>query len=67
MIGIGFLVGIGLIFTGIGQAIARDWTIDGLFLLLCGVGLLILTLAFIAASETTAGGTSPPQGSRPDA
>lgn len=46
--GIGFLLGPALIFAGIGQAILRDWTIDGLFLLLCGLGLLALLMALVA-------------------
>jgi hypothetical protein len=65
--GLGFLLGVALIFVGIGQAVARDWTIDGLFLLLAGFGLAILLLAALTAYETTAGG-SPPQATRlPDA
>lgn len=62
--GIGFLLGPALIFAGIGQAILRDWTIDGLFLLLCGLGLLALLMALVAETETTAGGDHPSPGTR---
>jgi hypothetical protein len=66
--GLGILLGLALIFVGIGQAVARDWTIDGLFLLLAGLGLAILLLAALSAYETTAGGTTPSPGARlPDA
>lgn len=49
--GLGILVGLALIFVGVGQAIARDWTIDGWFLILAGIGLLILLLAALTAYE----------------
>jgi hypothetical protein len=66
--GLGILIGLALIFAGIGQAVARDWTIDGLFLLLAGLGLAILLLAALSAYETTAGGTPTSPGARlPDA
>ena len=58
--GLGILAGLALIFTGIGQAIARDWLIDGVFLLLVAVGGLLLLLAALTAYETAAGG-DPPQ------
>ncbi len=63
--GIGFLIGTVLILAGVGQAVARDWTIDGVFLLLCGAGLAALLMALMAESETTAGGTPSQTDARP--
>lgn len=45
---IGFLVGVALIIVGVGQAVARDWIIDGWFILLAGGGLVVCILAYLA-------------------
>lgn len=50
--GVGILVGLALIAAAILQAVARDWTIDGVFLLLAGVGLLMLLLAALTSYES---------------
>lgn len=50
--GVGILVGLALIAAAILQAVARDWTIDGIFLLLAGVGLLMLLLAALTTYES---------------
>lgn len=44
---IGFAVGAALILVGVGQAVARDWIIDGWFILTAGVGLVICILAYL--------------------
>lgn len=63
--GLGILIGLALIAVGIGQAVARDWTIDGLFLILAGLGLALLLFAALTAYETTAGGIPTSPGARP--